>query len=89
MSGDFPVWLDQSERVSFEARALVSKSQAAIERAQDDEQKALQKNANAKPHYGKRWYAVPVLLEGDEWPTMREYVEEQERLRANRRERPE
>jgi hypothetical protein len=68
-----PVWWDESDRVTFDAKARTSKSRAAIERAQEADSKKKNKS------YGKYFIAEPRLMEGDEMPTRREWLEEQER----------
>lgn len=68
-----PVWWDESERVTFDAKARVSKSRAAIERAQD----ASNKN-NKKPVPGRYFVAEPRVMDGGEMPTRDEWLREQE-----------
>jgi len=75
MSGQFPIWLDQSPRVIFEAKSYISRSEAAIERAQ--------KNQSNSDIPGQRWYAVPRVGDGGQMPTMREYLDEQARKRGD------
>lgn len=67
-----PLWWDESERVTFDAKARVSKSRAAIERAQE-----AASGKNKKPVPGRYFIAEPRLMEGDEWPTRDEWIEEQ------------
>lgn len=78
----YPVWIDRSDRVTFEVKSFVSKSAAAIERRQARDAESEQKN------YGKRYYAVPVVIDGGEMPTMREYMDEQARLRGDKPNHP-
>jgi hypothetical protein len=66
-----PVWWDESERVSFDAVARVSKSRAAIERAQDKANKA-----KTQVH-GRYFIAEPKVVGGGEFPTRDEWLEEQ------------
>lgn len=80
MTGAFPVWIDQSPRVMFEAKSFVSKSEAAIEQAQANSSKSTIK--------GQRWYAIPRVMDGGTMPTMREYLEEESRKRNNPLARP-
>lgn len=68
-----PIWWDESERVTFDAKARTSKSRAAIERAQEADSK------KKKKAHGKYWTAEPRLMEGEELPTREEWLEEQER----------
>lgn len=77
-----PIWWDESDRVTFDAKARVSKSRAAIERAQEADAKKKNKS------YGRYFIAEPRLMEGDEMPTRSEWVEEQERKRGASERRP-
>lgn len=76
-----PIWWDESDRVTFDAKARVSKSRAAIERAQEADSKKKNKS------YGRYFIAEPRLMEGDEMPTRDEWLEEQERKRGTVQER--
>jgi hypothetical protein len=67
-----PIWWDESDRVGFEAKPRISKSRAAIERAQEN---ASSGNKKAVP--GRYYIAEPVLIDGDEMPTREEWLEEQ------------
>ena len=67
-----PIWWDESERVTFNTKPRVSKSRAAIERAQE----ASTKN-NKKPVPGRYFIAEPVVTDGGELPTRAEWMEEQ------------
>lgn len=69
-----PIYWDRSDRVAFEAHSFVSKSKAALERAEEKASKGTTKN------YGKTFYAVPKTTDGGPLPTLEEFVEEQ-RLR--------
>ena len=71
-----PLWWDESDRVTFDAKPRISKSRAAIERAQDAESKKKKKTN------GRYYVAEPRLMEGDEMPTRKEWVEEQEKKQA-------
>lgn len=75
-----PIWWDESDRVTFDAVARVSKSRAAVERAQEA---ASGKNKKSVP--GRYFVAEPKLMEGDEMPTRAEWLEEQERKAGNRK----
>lgn len=66
-----PVWWDESDRVTFDAKARVSKSRAAIERAQDASSK------NKKPTPGRYFIAEPRVMDGGELPTRDEWLEEE------------
>jgi hypothetical protein len=68
-----PIWWDESDRVTFDAKARISKSKAAIERAQEAESK------KKKQAPGRYFIAEPRLMEGDDFPTREEWLEEQDR----------
>jgi hypothetical protein len=68
-----PLWWDESDRVTFDAKARYSKSRAAIERAQESDGKKKSKQ------YGKYYVAEPRVVDGGEMPTRDEWIEEQER----------
>jgi len=67
-----PIWWDESERVTFDAKARVSKSRAAIERAQESASKGGKK---AVP--GRYFIAEPKLIGDGDFPTRKEWLEEQ------------
>ena len=67
-----PLWWDESERVTFNAKARISKSRAAIERAQESANKG-----NKKSVPGRYFVAEPVVTDGGELPTRTEWMEEQ------------
>lgn len=69
-----PVWVDESDRVTFDAKARVSKSRAAIDRANDA---ATANGKKAVP--GRYFVAEPRVIDGGDMPTMMEWVEEQKR----------
>ena len=66
-----PLWWDESDRVTFDAKARFSKSRAAIERAQEADGK---KKSKA---YGKYYIVEPRVMDGGEMPTRHEWLEEQ------------
>lgn len=66
-----PIWWDESERISFDAKPRVSKSRAAIERAQESASK------NKKSVPGRYFVAEPKIIDGGDWPTRSEWLEEQ------------
>lgn len=68
-----PVWWDESDRVTFDAKARFSKSRAAIERAQESDSKKKSKS------YGKYYIAEPKVMDGGDLPTREEWLLEQER----------
>ena len=73
-----PVWWDESDRVVFEAEARISKSRAAIERAQEKASKG------KTTVHGRYFIANPVVQGGGDFPTRDEWVKEQERKRGNK-----
>lgn len=73
-----PIWWDESDRVAFDAKARVSKSRAATERAQENATKG---NKKAVP--GRYFIAEPKVVDGGEFPTRAEWFEEQERKAGN------
>lgn len=80
MSGSFPVWIDRSDRISFEVKSFISKSEAALERRQEQDNKN-----NAVSSHGKRYYAVPQTMDGGPMPTMQEYLEAEAEKKGDRR----
>lgn len=79
MSGSFPVWIDRSDRVSFEVKTFISRSEAALERRQEQE------NAKSNSGHGIRYYAVPQTMDGGPMPTMQEYLEAEAAKKGERR----
>jgi hypothetical protein len=71
-----PLWWDESERVTFDAKARISKSRAAVERAQEKAGK------NKNPVYGRYFIAEPRVVDGGEFPTRNEWIEEQSKKNA-------
>jgi len=65
-----PIWWDESERVAFETKARVSKSRAAIERAQEKAGK------NKTTTHGRYFVAEPKVIDGGDMPTRDEWLEE-------------
>lgn len=79
----WPIWVDNSERVSFDAKKRTSKSGAAIERAQWLAEKAQsKKKGDTAPPFGQRFYAVPKTVDGKPMPRRKEWLEEQQRIKA-------
>ena len=66
-----PIWIDESERITFDAVPRVSKSRAAIERA---EEKASKKKGNS---YGRYFTAKPRVIDGGEMPTRDEWLQQE------------
>lgn len=77
-----PIWWDESDRVTFDAKARVSKSRAAIERAQEADSKKKNKT------HGRYFVAEPRVMDGGEMPTRDEWLEEQNNKKGAVRERP-
>jgi hypothetical protein len=71
-----PIWWDESDRVTFDAKARFSKSRASIERAQESDSKKKSKS------YGKYYTAEPRVMDGGDMPTRDEWIEEQQRKRG-------
>lgn len=63
------VWVEQSDRVAFDATRFIKKSEAAKER------KTSGKNYKAQP--GERWRTKPIVMDGGPMPTLREWLEAQ------------
>jgi hypothetical protein len=67
-----PIWVDESDRVTFDAKARVSKSRAAIERAQESASKGGKKSVP-----GRYFVAEPKVIDGGDMPTRDEWLQEQ------------
>ena len=74
LNGSVPIYWDESDRVTFDAKTGVSKSQAAIDRKQDQDRKAAEKSPTSL--YGKYYYAVPRVIDGGALPTLEEWLAE-------------
>ena len=74
-----PLWIDESDRVAFDAKARFSKSRGAIERAQEADGKKKSKS------HGKYFIAEPRVIDGGEMPTRQEWIEEQQRKVGNKK----
>lgn len=72
-----PIWWDESDRVTFNASPRISKSRAAIERAQES---ASKKKTTV---HGRYFIAEPVVTDGGAMPTRDEWLEEQARKKGN------
>lgn len=74
-----PIWIDQSPRVNFVLGTRKSKSAAALERAQYNEQKRADKMGNNyTPKFGEKLYVTPVTIDGGPMPSKREWVKAQQ-----------
>lgn len=71
-----PIWWDESERVAFDAKARISKSRAAIERAEE----ASSKNKKSVP--GRYFTVEPVVIGGGDFPTRQEWLEERANMES-------
>lgn len=77
MNGNFPVWIDRSDDVVFEAKSFISKSEAVIERAQQQSS-----DNGKKPEPGRKWYAeIKTISGGKPMPTMRDFIEKESERR--------
>jgi hypothetical protein len=76
-----PVWWDESDRVTFDAKARISKSRAAIERAQEADSKKKSKS------HGRYFVAEPRVMDGGDMPTRDEWLAEQEVKRGDTKNR--
>ena len=77
-----PIWWDESDRVTFDAKGRTSKSRASIERAQESDSK---KKSNAK---GRYYVAEPRVMDGGDFPTRDEWLEEEAAKNGQVKERP-
>jgi hypothetical protein len=64
-------WEAESERVTFNAQRKINKAKAAIDRKTKGS-----KNKPYSPQDGEYWTTEPVLMYGDDWPTIEEWMEE-------------
>lgn len=74
--------MDESDRVTFDAKARVSKSRAAVERAQEADGKKKSKS------YGRYFVTEPRVMDGGEMPTRDEWLEEQKAKKGNLQQGP-
>lgn len=70
-----PVWWDESSDVEFEVRKKISRSRAAVTRAEQAENG---KDKSAPP--GRYYVPVPKSRGGRPLPTFRDWAEEQAKL---------
>lgn len=66
-------WEAESERVTFDAQRKINRARAAIERKTKGS-----KNKPYKAQDGEYWITEPVLMYGDDWPTIEEWMAEKE-----------
>lgn len=67
-----PVWWDSSDRVGFEVKRRISRSKAALDKAQDQDN-----GKNKKRVFGRYYVPEPRVIDGGEFPTFAEWAEEQ------------
>lgn len=67
-----PMYWDRSDRVRFEVGSYVSRSKAALDRAEEKARKA------KATSYGKIFYPIPVAVDGGTLPTLQDFLDEQE-----------
>lgn len=67
-----PIWWDESDRVTFDAKGRVSKSRAAVEKASEIDGKKKTKS------HGLYFIAEPRTMDQGAMPTRQEWLEEQE-----------
>lgn len=70
MDGNFPIWIDRSDRVTFDVKRGISRSKAAMDRHET-------RNQNKKDAPGVFYYPVPRTMDGGPLPTMEEWVEQE------------
>lgn len=73
MNGSFPIWIDESDRVTFDVKKKISKSRAALDR----DEIATSKKKSYKPVPGQYTFAVPRTIDGGPMPSFLEWAEEQ------------
>lgn len=83
LRGSVPVYWDESSRVTFDVKVGLSKSQAAVDRKQAQDQKAADKSPATL--YGRYYYAVPRVTDGGALPTLEEWLEEKAAMKGRER----
>lgn len=67
----YPIWVEESPDITFQAKRTVLRSAAVVEKAQES-------HSNKKnPEKGVRFYAKAVLRDGARWPTRAEWAAKQ------------
>lgn len=74
-----PIWWDESDDVTFEVERKTSRSRAAVQRAEDSDNKGDKK---APP--GRYYIPVPRTRGGASFPTFSEWIEDQERKKGKK-----
>lgn len=72
-NGNFPIWWDESDRVTFDVKKKTSRSRAALDRV--DRANSKRKDYVAPP--GQYMYAVPRTIDGGAMPTFEEWVKQE------------
>lgn len=65
----YPIWVEESDKVTFVAKSRVIRSLAAVEAEQEAESK------KKHPRPGKRFHAEAQLRPGASWPTRAEWMD--------------
>ena len=67
----YPIWVEESPDITFQAKRTVLRSAAVVEKAQES-------HASKKhPEKGVRFYAKAVLADGARWPTRADWLANQ------------
>lgn len=86
--GNVPIYWDQSDRVTFDVKTGISKSKAATERWERQQEKKNASGNGVKPTPGLFAYPVPRTVDGGPLPTLEEWAEEKARKAGNPDRRP-
>jgi hypothetical protein len=74
-----PLWWDESDSVFFEVERRISKSKAALQRAEEQEN-----GKDKKSPPGRYYIPVPKTRDGSEMPSFQDWAEEQERKKGRK-----
>lgn len=74
-----PLWWDESDVVAFEVEKRISKSRAAIQRAEDAENS---KDKKSPP--GRYYIPVPKKIGGGPLPTFNDFIAQQEHKKGKK-----
>lgn len=74
-----PVWWDESDDVFFETEKKISRSRAAVKRAEDSES-----GKDKSPPPGRYYIPVPKTRGGAPLPTFEDWINEQERKKGKK-----
>lgn len=64
MQGDWPVWIAQSDRISWETQKKVDRPKASLDKAMEEK----------NPPKGRVYHVIPKVNDGGEWPTLEEWI---------------